>query len=498
MTRSSCARIALCAVVVLSVVLMPAADIPSESINSRILNRAARLLSDDAHWNRADTRDCPPGRPTLSLYCALRQATEEVMGESSHRTTAMEEVRALIEAKAGSEKYEHRLMGYNNDPVTKLSDIHALLKTAAERLERRLAAITPRAFDRMLLLEEKGETSASVSIGDLNGDGYPDLVLGKGRHWPLLDRVLLNDGKGHFTAHDLGSTPDRTYSAALADVNRDGYLDVVISNDAPDRKLVYLNDGKGNFKIAGTFGDPDWVTRYVTLADLNGDGYPDIIAANRGDPPREPHPSFVCLNDGKGNFPSCSPLPGTESATIIVAADFDGDGAIDLFVPHRDGGQSVIFWNDGKGGFTKKTAVGPPDSAARAAAAGDLNGDGRPDLVVGDERQGTFVYLNEGKREFSEPIMIAPKTRIPYAVAIADLNRDAKADIVVGYVQTPGSVFFNDGTGINFREIAWGDGKGDVYGIAIGDLDGDGWPDIAAARSDAPNAVWFSAKTPPK
>jgi FG-GAP repeat len=56
----------------------------------------------------------------------------------------------------------------------------------------------------MLLLEEKGETSASVSIGDLNGDGYLDLVLGKGRHWPLLDRVLLNDGKGHFTAHEFG------------------------------------------------------------------------------------------------------------------------------------------------------------------------------------------------------------------------------------------------------------------------------------------------------
>ena len=50
--------------------------------------------------------------------------------------------------------------------------------------------------------------------------------------------------------------PDRTYSAALADVNHDGYLDVVISNDQPDRKLIYLNDGKGNFHVSGTFGDP--------------------------------------------------------------------------------------------------------------------------------------------------------------------------------------------------------------------------------------------------
>ena len=53
-----------------------------------------------------------------------------------------------------------------------------------------------RSFDRVLLLEEKGETSAGVNVGDLNGDGLPDIVLGKGRHWPLYSRVLLNDGKG--------------------------------------------------------------------------------------------------------------------------------------------------------------------------------------------------------------------------------------------------------------------------------------------------------------
>ena len=181
---------------------------------------------------------------------------------------------------------------------------------------------------------------------------------------------------------------------------------MVISNDQPDGKLVYLNDGKGNFHVSGTFGDPKWPTRYVTLADLNGDRYPDIIVANRGDPPRHPEASYVCLNDGKGHFPSCTPLAGTESATIIVAADFDGDGAIDLFVPHRDGGQSVIFWNDGHGRFPHKTPVGPPNAAARAAAAGALSGSGRADLVVGDERQGPFVYLNRGKRDFSDPIML--------------------------------------------------------------------------------------------
>ncbi len=364
-----------------------------------------------------------------------------------------------------------------------------------------------RSFDRVLLLEEKGETSASVSVGDLNGDGLPDIVLGKGRHWPLYNRVLLNDGKGGFTASNLGTAPDRTYSAALADINRDGTLDIIVSNDAPDRKLIYLNDGKGHFTEAGTFGSPDWTTRYVTLADLNGDGYPDIIVANRGDypdpvdgkpgkGPQIPTPSYVCLNDGRGHFPTCEALP-TESATSIVAADFDGDGALDLFVPHRDGGQSIILWNDGKGHFPTSTKVGPALAWIRMGAAGDFDGDGRLDLAYIDEaKQATYVIYNRGRRQFGEPEKLPGPPRPPYALAVTDLNRDARPDIVVGYVEMPGSVYFNRGPH-SFKEVRWNDSKGTVYGFAFADFNGDGWPDIVAARSDAPNAIWFSTEPMP-
>jgi len=363
-----------------------------------------------------------------------------------------------------------------------------------------------RSFDRVQLLEEKGETSAGVSLGDLNGDGLPDIVLGKGRHWPLFNRVLLNDGHGGFIASNLGTAPDRTYSAALADVDGDGHLDIVVSNDDPDRKLVYRNEGKGHFTEFGTFGDPKWSTRYVTLADLNGDGYPDIVAANRGDYPdpvdgksgkglQVPTPSYVCLNDGTGHFPSCQPLPKAESATSIVAADFDGDGALDLFVPHRDGGQSYMLWNDGKGQFPTWTKVGPAEAWIRMGAAGDLDGDGRPDLAIIDEaRKGNFILLNRGGRHFGDPVRLPGPNRPPYCVAIADLNRDKQPDIIVGYVEIPGSVYFNTGKGRTFHEVRWNDGKGTVYGLAFADFDGDGWPDIVAARSDAPNGIWFSRK----
>jgi len=140
-------------------------------------------------------------------------------------------------------------------------------------------------FDHVLLLEEKSDTTANVSFGDLDRDGHLDILLVKGRHWPIVDRVLLGDGTGSIRkAYNLGHTADRSYTGALADFNGDDFLDIAVSNDNPDKKLIYFNDGKGKFTIGAEFGLPGWPTRNVSIADINADGFPDIILANRGDP----------------------------------------------------------------------------------------------------------------------------------------------------------------------------------------------------------------------
>jgi hypothetical protein len=344
-------------------------------------------------------------------------------------------------------------------------------------------------FSTAIQLEATSDPSANVSMGDLDGDGDLDIVLAKGRHEPYVDKVLLNDGKGHFVTSDLGPTADRTYTAALADLDRDGDLDVVISNDAPDKKLLYFNDGKGRFSVAGTWGVPGWSTRNAAIADLNGDGRPDVIAANR------PGPSYACLNDGRGRLLSpCAPIPA-ESATTIVPADFDKDGHVDLAVPSRDGGQSRIYFNDGNAGFARTTAFGPSDAAARVGAAADFNGDGAIDLAVGDEAAASMtVYMNDGKGRLTPGFHIADKQRTPYAMTAADLNSDRHPDIVLGYTEGPHSVFINDGSGKRFTEVTFGDKAGAAYGFAIGDIDGDRKPDIALARSGAPNVLYLNGK----
>ena len=344
-------------------------------------------------------------------------------------------------------------------------------------------------FTTAIQLDTTSDPSANVSIGDLDGDGDLDIVLAKGRHDPFVDKVLLNDGKARFVASDLGPTADRTYTAALADLDGDRDLDVVVSNDTPDKKLLYFNDGKGRFSVAGTWGDPEWSTRNAAIADLNGDGRPDVIAANR------PGPSYACLNTRQGKLLNpCIAIPA-QSATTIVPADFDKDGHIDLAVPSRDGGQSHIYFNDGKAGFARTLPFGPADARARVGAAADYNGDRFIDLAVGDEAAASMtVYLNDGKGRLTPGFHIANKQRTPYAMSSADLNGDRHPDIVLGYTEGPHSVFFNDGSGKQFAEVTFGEKAGAAYGFAIGDINGDGKPDIALARSGAPNMLYLNGK----
>jgi hypothetical protein len=369
---------------------------------------------------------------------------------------------------------------------------------SAKAPPRAAPAARPR-YERTVRLEPTSETSANVSIGDVNGDGNLDIVLAKGRHWPLVDRVLLGDGRGGFpTAYDLGTASDRSYSGHLVDLDGDGDLDVVISNDRPDPKLVYLNDGAGHFRPGSTFGQADWPTRNATVADLNGDGLPDIVVANRtGD---RPGANYICFNQGGGRFDAACEKFSTESATTITAADFTGDGLLDLVVPHRDGGQGHLYVNGGKGRFSDSARIpfGPPDAHIRMSAAADLNGDGRPDLVTIDEKTGVAVYFGEPGNRLSAAVLIGLGESSPYALELADLDKDGAIDIVVGYVKARPAVFFNDGSGRRFTPVWFGDAQGTAYGLAIGDLDKDGRLDIAVARSEAPNVLYFGGAAPGK
>jgi FG-GAP-like repeat/FG-GAP repeat len=375
----------------------------------------------------------------------------------------------------------------------------ALIVAAAASAGPREPVLPPRdtlalpRYDRVVPLDQRPDTSANASIGDVDGDGHLDIVLAKGRHWPAVDRVLLGDGKGGITrAYPLGTIADRSYTGQLIDLDRDGDLDLVVSNDRPDPTRVYLNDGQGHFTPTAEVGDSTWPTRNAAVVDLNDDGLPDIVLANRFG--RRPGGNYLCLNRGFGRFDAPCRVVSTYSATTISAGDFDGDGLTDLAVPHRDGGQSLVFLRDRDRGFDGARTIpfGPPDGTIRMAASGDFDGDGRLDLVTIDERIGTRIYFGRPGPAFGAGQPLGDDREKPYALTVADLNRDGRPDVVVGFIQAPSAVFFNAGPGQPFRRVTFGDDRGTVYGFAVGDLDEDGWPDIVAARSQAPSILYLA------
>ena len=348
-----------------------------------------------------------------------------------------------------------------------------------------------RSFDRQLALEDSAATSANVSVGDVNADGHQDIVLVKGRHWPLEDLVLLGNGTGSFQpAYPLGGPADRSYSGVLVDIDRDGDLDVVVSNDDPDAKLVHLNDGSGRFAVGSTFGRGEWPTRHIRVADLNGDSVPDVVLANRYGP--ESGPSYICFGVEGGGFGEGCAGFAEGSATTITPADFNNDGALDLAMPHRDGGQSFIYLNDGRGAFGQRRPFGPPDAAIRSAEAADLDGDGVLDLVVIDERSGPAILWGRSDGTYAPAEPFGASEATPYALAVVDLDRNGRMDVIVGYVESRPIVYFNDGPEM-FDPMPFGDDQGAAYGFAVGDLDEDGFLDIAMARSGARNMLYFGS-----
>jgi hypothetical protein len=111
---------------------------PVTKADLEIVMRARAILDSPAKWNRADNRVCPAGAKTFSLYCAFEMATIEVGGKAEHRGAALQEARFVIDEIAADRNYEHRLMGYNNDPTTTFHDIQEVFSIVERLITLRL------------------------------------------------------------------------------------------------------------------------------------------------------------------------------------------------------------------------------------------------------------------------------------------------------------------------------------------------------------------------
>lgn len=266
--------------------------------------------------------------------------------------------------------------------------------------------------DRLLAKSEGN----GLDVGDVNGDGLPDIVVGNtGSN--AQNFLWINNSKkpGYFiddTTVGLPAAEDQTQAVKLADLNGDGTLDLVIGNEAPPNRLLF-NDGKGKFTE-----HPERIellvplhTREVLVFDANNDGHADILfvnlTSNGGQWEKDPTARLL-INDGKGNFKdeTSKRIPvqklSSYSGTII---DFNHDGHPDIILsavktPPFEAAQAQALQNNGKGVFTNVTSeVIPAVTVNRGwgIAVGDVNADGVLDLMIG--AWGSQVRLLLGRNE---------------------------------------------------------------------------------------------------
>ncbi len=282
-----------------------------------------------------------------------------------------------------------------------------------------------------------GKNFDDIHAGDLNGDGYVDLVGADRTTSSLL--VMLNNGTGAFTntvSYPVGSLP---IGISIGDLNNNGLKDVVTANSYGSNISVLFN--QGNAVLGAAISYPTDGSRQLSIGDLNNDGFADIAVANGG-----ANNVSVLLNNGDGTFAAKVNYVTGLYAHYISINDLDNNGWNDLIVSNRNANTISVFLNNGAGTFASQVTYNVGDNPG-AMAIGDLNGDGKADIVVANINTNFIsVLLNAGNGVFNNQYTIQTGSA-PSAVFIADLNGDSKNDIAVSNATSENvSVLLNVGT----------------------------------------------------
>ncbi len=303
-------------------------------------------------------------------------------------------------------------------------------------------------------------------------------------------------------------------SAAVADINADGKIDLIIANQSDNTVSVLLNTtaagaAQASFAAQATFATQS-LTTSIAIADINADGKPDLVVANYSGNSISILLNTTAPGASVPSFAVQQAFAAGLSPHSVVVADFNGDGKPDVATANLTSGTFSVFLNTTMPGaqlvgFTPQQAFAAgPDPYSIASA--DVNGDGKPDLIVANQGGNSVsVFLNTtAPHAVSATFAVAQSFAagaLPYSVAAADLNDDGKPDLVVANE-------FDNTTSVLINTTAPGSAVAsfapqqafavgtDPYFVAVADINGDGKRDVLVA-TPGDNAVSVLANATP-
>ena len=261
---------------------------------------------------------------------------------------------------------------------------------------------------------------ASVTTGDINGDGKLDVVALDTGFARL--KILLGNGDDTFTRQKDLFTGLQPESLLLQDINGDGKLDILTTNRVSKSISLFTNNGTGSFTRTdlNLTSQPD----RMAVGDLNGDGQPDIIAIS------EKSQSLSTLLNTSGGFAPAIEQPIGFAAADVVFADLTLDGKMDVILSDPTGKRIMTLPGQGNGTFGVpifQPVLQTPDKIV----ATDLNADGKPDIIATFPSQNQVgVLFGRGAGRLTTPQLIGVGEK-PASISVMDINGDSKPDLLV-------------------------------------------------------------------
>ena len=328
----------------------------------------------------------------------------------------------------------------------------------------------------------------SVLAADVDGDGLIDVMSASQNDGKLA--WYRNLGQGHFALQQVLTNLESLLSFKVGDFNNDGILDVVCIQSGFDKLTWHLGEGGGAFTsskfldLPHGFEHQEGLPESLQVVDLNRDGWLDILVANR-----KGSSVWFANREGTG-FESVE--FSSQSSAVVVPGNFSNQDRPGIILVRESDPNQIIWLQYGDSGSydTQYTGTISGDLSVLTAAAADLNQDGREDVVLG-ARSEVLWFENLGNGALSPATTITTQTNRPKCMFLFDINGDGMVDILTGS-QRNIIWFLNDGTGsFPSRIYVATDIGGDVNAVSGADLDGDGLLDVIAGLDRENLVVWY-------